>query len=128
NSFVASPQALVVNNIFNLNGLGGIAAQQLSATAGYVSGFNLNTDGYGGDTSISPYDFSADPRSVNPAGADGILGGDGFADDNFRLRNSTNPAQRSAAIDAGSGLASAVGITGSTQPDGRPDEGRIDLG
>lgn len=128
NDMAASSGALVVNNIFNLNTGGGIAIQRLSADAGYVTGFNLNTDGVGPDTRVGLYDFSGDPLFVNPPGPDGVLGGNGFADDDFRLRSSTDPAQRSAAIDTGSGPTSNVGITGTSVQGSPRDAGTVDLG
>ncbi len=128
NDMAASPGSLVVNNIFNGNTGGGIGVQRLSADAGYITGFNLNTDGYGPDTRASVYDFSGDPLFVNPPGADGVLGGDGFADDDFRLRNSSDPSQRSAAIDAGSGPTSNLGITGEAEVGNQTDTGTVDLG
>lgn len=124
----ASPGTLVLNNIFNLNAAGGIAFQRLSAEAGYVTDFNLNTDGYGPDTRAGTREFSADPGFVDPPGADGVLGGDGFADDDFRLRTGSTPSEHSAAIDRGSGLAGVLGITGTSTYASPSDDGTVDLG
>ena len=60
--------------------------------------------------------------SSTPAGTDGLLGGEGFADDDFHLQP-TSPA-----IDAGSATAAELGITGSAVAGRSADEGIVDLG
>lgn len=123
-----APQTLALNNVFQLNGLGGTSMTSES-TCGYVSGFNLTLDGYGYKTPASGYDVFATPRFVDPAGPDGVLGGDGFADDDFHLRQpSSGDAHRSAAVDAGSAPATEIGLTGSTATSGVPDTGTVDIG
>ena len=59
-------------------------------------------------TSVSPAptDLTVDPQFVEPAGIDGVLGNDKFADDDFRVQPT------SAAIDAGSAPAVELGISG----------------
>ena len=66
--------------------------------------------------------FADDPELVAPAGTDGMLGGEGFADDDFHLQP-TSPA-----IDAGSATAAELGITGSAVAGHGTDEGIVDLG
>jgi len=70
-----------------------------------------------------------DPRYLNPAGADGVRGGAGWADDDFRLAQTAagQPVQ-SEAVDVGSGEASELHATGTTALDGAPDTGLVDLG
>jgi len=117
--------ATVVDNIFAGNLQGGITVARQD-TAGYVAGFNVNPDGYGPDTPANAYDLNAAPGFVDPAGLDHVLGGDGFADDDFRLRE--GPEGRSAAIDAGSTTAERRGMTGSALASGAADIGVLDIG
>jgi parallel beta-helix repeat protein len=118
----------VLNNIFAGNAGGGIAVSR-NAMVNFVSGFNLNPDGYVAQTRRNGYDLSAPPLFVAPAGADGILGGDHYADDDFRLQQRcTGHEQDSPAVDAGSGSVSEMGIGGSTAVDGTPDQGVVDIG
>jgi hypothetical protein len=84
--------------------------------------FNINTDGYGDGISPDPTDQAVDPQFSAPAGPDGVLGNDGFADDDFRVQ-STSPA-----IDAGSAPAAELGISGTAVAGGSGDEGIVDLG
>jgi parallel beta-helix repeat protein len=114
----------VVDNILQLNQRGGIAAT-VDSLPGLMISFNLNTDGYADGVLPGAHDFAADPRFVAPAGADGVLGGEGFADDDFHLRASDPP---SPAIDAGSGPAAGLGITGSAVAGQTVDQGIVDLG
>lgn len=123
---IGSPNApatgvTVLNNILDGNARGGIAAQ-LNSLPGLAIGFNLNTGGYANGLAPSVTDFVADPRFIAPAGADGILGRDGFADDDFHL------APTSAAIDAGSATAAQLGITGAAVAGLDGDPGIVDLG
>ena len=67
-------------------------------------------------------DLSDDPQLATPVGADGVLGEEGFADDDFHLQP-TSPA-----IDAGSATAAELGITGSAVAGRATDEGMVDLG
>jgi hypothetical protein len=89
---------------------------------GLTIGFNLNNDGYSHEVTPSVTDFPADPRFVDPSGADGVLGGSGVADDDFHL----DPG--SAAVDAGSATAAELGITGSAVAGLDADDGIVDLG
>lgn len=124
NATVPSTGVVILNNVIDSNVSGGIAAD-VDSLSGLTIGFNLNTDGYGHGVTPAVTDFVADPRFVAPAGPDGVLGGDGFADDDFHLRD-TAPA--SAAIDAGSSTAVALHITGSAIAGREIDEGIVDLG
>ena len=70
-----------------------------------------------------------DPRFVNPEGNDGQRGGDSWADDDFRLsQTSAGQASQSDAVDFGSDTVSVLGITGSTATTGAADTGTADLG
>lgn len=120
-----SPGATVVDNIFHENLAGGIAVAT-SSTAGYAAGFNINPDGYADGTPANAYDLSDDPLFVDPAGPDGVLGGDGFADDDFHLRD--QPPERSPGIDAGSTTVEQRGVTGSAVASGGVDSGVVDIG
>ena len=53
---------------------------------------------------------------------------DRSADDDFRLRQFGGDDRISPAIDAGSGSAAELGLTGSTAGDDRPDQGSVDIG
>jgi parallel beta-helix repeat protein len=118
-----STGTMLLNNIVDGNAKGGFASD-LASLPGLTIGFNLNNDGYSQGVEPSVTDFTADPRFVLPEGVDGLLGGSGFADDDFHLRGD-EPA--SAAIDAGSATAVELGITGSAVAGGAADEGVVDL-
>lgn len=129
-----SPGALVAGNIFRLNqgdkmqqGAGIAVAR--SSTCGYVAGFNINPDGYGQGTPFNNYDLIADPLFLSPAGADGRLGGDDYADDDFRLQQRRGgQTVQSPGIDAGPALVADIGLMGTTAHNGVPDVGVIDIG
>ncbi len=126
---VPSPNALVLNNIFWANGKGGVAVGT-SSTCGYVAGFNVHPrDSYGPKTPFNEYDIGEAPQFTNPAGPDGVLGGDGFADDDFHLaqRQAGDPVD-SPGVDGGFGTAAEIGLGGSTATSGAPDMGPIDAG
>jgi len=117
---------VVMHNLMQGNQAGGLTVGNQS-TCGYVAGFNLNADGYGADgTPFNAYDRAADAGFVNPAGTDGVLGGSGYADDDFRLVQ-TGP-KRSPAVNAGAVPAVAMGLSGTTHGDGSPDTGVVDIG
>ena len=70
-----------------------------------------------------------DPAYVDPDGADGVRGGTGWADDDFRLsQTAAGQATQSEAVDAGSVEVDSLGPVGSTRTDGEPDAGTLDLG
>lgn len=118
----------VLNNIFYRNQGGGIAVSR-SATKDYVSGFNVNPDGYASDTRRNRYDIRAAPMFVSPAGRDGVLGGENGADDDFRLQQRrTGHRADSPGVDAGSDDAIRIGLGGTTATDGGPDQDRVDVG
>lgn len=140
-----SPRLAVVNNIVwgNAKGIGvlnensGQNPVRPATVCGYVAGYNfVPLDGYGPSTPFNAFDRHEDPGLVNPAGADGMLGGeriagvflDNSADDDFHLRQVDGEGPRSPAIDAGSDAASLLGLTGSTANDVRPDAGIVDAG
>lgn len=125
---VASPGARVFNNIVEANAGIGFAVDRLSAE-GFVAGFNVNSDGYGDDTPVSPFDLLGPAGLLAPAGGDGRLGGSDDADDDFRLAQVRGGQESDAvAVDAGSAEAVAMGLTGSTAVGGAPDIGTVDVG
>lgn len=109
------------DNILHQNVTGGVTAAP-GALPGLSVAFNVNTDGYGQGVSAGESNLDVDPRLVVPAGADGVLGSEGFADDDFHLQPS------SPAIDAGSAPAAELGVTGSAVAGRTDDEGIVDLG
>ncbi len=119
---------MVLNNIFAGNVGGGMAVAR-SAMDNFVAGFNVNPDGYVMETRRNDFDLLEQPLFVSPAGPDGVLGGLGFADDDFHLqqRRSGYPSD-SPGVDAGSDDAEVIGIGGSTSADGTLDTGRVDVG
>ena len=117
----ASTGTMIRNNILQQNVRGGISATT-GAVPDLVVAFNINTDGYGEGVSPEPTDLSVDPQFVAPAGADGVLGNDAFADDDFHVHPT------SAAINAGSAPAAELGISGSVVAGRTDDEGIVDLG
>jgi parallel beta-helix repeat protein len=128
-----SPGATVVGNIFELNrgdtGQGGGIAVARSSTCGYVAGFNINVDGYGEGTPRNDYDIVADPLFLSPAGRDRQLGGDAFADDDFRLQQGRGgQTVQSPAVDAGAAPIAEIGLTGTTARGGAADLGVVDIG
>ncbi len=118
---VASPNAVVVSNIVANNAVAGIKVAPASQPT-YGGAFNVSNEPFEPRPISDVTDLFADPLFVNPAGADGILGGPGFADDDFHLQP-TSPA-----IDYGPATVSAVGLTGGTLGDGSPDLGTVDAG
>jgi parallel beta-helix repeat protein len=125
---VASPGARLFNNVIEANGDVGVAVDRLSAE-GFVAGFNVNSDGYGEDTPVSPFDLLGPAGFVAPAGGDGRLGGSDDSDDDFRLRQVRGGQDADGiAVDAGSAATAAIGLTGSTATGGAPDIDQIDAG
>lgn len=117
----ASPGGRVLANIFSSN-RGGDITLASGSTDDYVAGFNLVPDGVGDKTPTNPYHFNLDPLFVDPAGADGVLGGVGWEDDDFRLQP-TSPG-----IDGTTIPIADLGLTGSATIDGRADVGAVDIG
>jgi hypothetical protein len=124
-----SPGAWLINNIIDANALG-VDVSGLASRCDYVGAYNVVTNGYSASTPHDPSDLVVDPLFVQPAGADGILGGAGYADDNFALATpETGQSVVSPAIDAGSAPASVFGLDqASTRTDGQWDGGQVDLG
>lgn len=116
-----STGTVIRDNILQQNAGGGVTAAP-GALPGLTVAFNVNTDGYGPGVSPGPTDLAVDPQLVAPAGADGVLGTEGFADDDFHLQAD------SPAIDAGSASAAALGVTGSAVAGRVRDDGIVDLG
>jgi parallel beta-helix repeat protein len=133
-----STDATVRYNIASENGQNGI---QLGSNTtydsdlpGYTGGFNWvfgETYGFGPGDYRQPSDVIGDPMLIDPAGPDGILGGSGYADDDFRLsQTAAGQAVQSHAVDWGADTtAEMVGLDGrSTRSDGIPDTDALDIG
>jgi len=122
---------LVINNVITENSETGINLKEGSA-AGFVGQWNLNTDGYNtSDVARGRLDTAVAPLFIAPAGLDGHLGGAGFADDDFRLRQlATGQSVESIAVDASPLKARKLGMakTASTRLDGVKDKRGVDLG
>ncbi|MBI4514429.1 MAG: right-handed parallel beta-helix repeat-containing protein [Deltaproteobacteria bacterium] len=120
---LGAPNASVVNNLIQGSGLLGVKAKP-EARPTLVLSHNINLDGASAGTPPDPDDRGMDPLFVQPTGADGILGGVGFADDDLRLQ-----AWRSPAVDAGALDAADMALSdGVARSDGVRDSGRADLG
>ncbi|HYD47686.1 MAG TPA: right-handed parallel beta-helix repeat-containing protein [Terriglobales bacterium] len=116
-----SPGVHVLNNIFDQNLRGGIAAE-LESAEDLIIEFNLQNGAYSQGVVASVTDFQADARFVDPDGADGVLGGASLPDDDFHVE----PA--SPVVDAGSAPAADLGILGSVVAGSAADHGLVDLG
>ncbi len=69
------------------------------------------------------------PRYVDPAGADGILGGLGWEDDDFHLKRlAAGESHESPMIDAGSDVVGLLDIGGTTATTQEGDAGTADVG
>lgn len=82
---VASTGTVIRDNIIDQNLRGGLAVVA-DALPDLVIDHNLNTDGYSVGVPPGETDIDEDPQFVDPDGADGILGADGYADDDFHLQ------------------------------------------
>jgi parallel beta-helix repeat protein len=124
-----SQGATVLRNIFQANATVGLQVNELSLP-GHVGDYNLSADAYGALTPIGMHDVLADPLLVNPAGMDGILGGDGAADDDFHLNQRLAGQDRnSPAVDTGGIDVESAGLYGTTtRTDSVADSGVVDLG
>jgi nitrous oxidase accessory protein NosD len=131
----ASTGASVFYNIMQENGQAGIqlgsdTTYQLD-TPGYMTGLNINADGkYGAGTPHGTDLINVDPLFISPAGQDGILGGSGYADDDFHLSQiAAGQSMDSPAVDAGDITALQAGLSRlTTRTDNGPDNGKDDLG
>jgi len=95
---VAGSTGMLANNILSEGGGRGLGLATSSTLGSNTNLSWLQT----GNTPASTYD--ADPLLADPAGADGILGGIGTADDDFRVE------QFSPTLDAGTAAARAVAL------------------
>lgn len=109
-----APGAWVLNNIVSNNRVS-IDVNTRSGCS-YVGAHNLVSDDYSDTTPRDRSDLSAPAPFLQPEGKDGVLGGSGFADDDFGLPPS------SAARGTGSEQARLFGLTATTA------SGRVDLG
>lgn len=112
-NLLKAPNTEVALNIVAGNGTGILV--KLNGRRGYACGGNVSADGYPGNTPRCDSDHLGDPVLADPDGADGVLGGSGYADDNFHLVQATSPAVD---IEA---CGDADPPTGSTRSDGLPD-------
>jgi parallel beta-helix repeat protein len=126
---VGSPNGLVLNNAVQGNSVAGIQVNA-SSRNGYVSAGNVTADRFASGTPVDVSDLRDDPQFVNPTGADGTLGADGYADDDFHLsQQASGQASDSPALDAGSDGARRLKLWRSTtRTDGRADHGVVDAG
>lgn len=118
---LAAVESRVQRNIVAANRFG-IQVRQ-NSLAGYACGGNVVADGLSGQTPRCDSDILADPELVDPDGSDGLLGGTGFADDDFRLLQSVSPAVDLIECDE-----ILPGVAGTTDPDGFADECPVDAG
>jgi parallel beta-helix repeat protein len=125
----------VFYNILQNNGTkedgNGIQLGNAGSLEGYDAGFNMNAEGRYAGVPKPDSDLVADPLFVNPAGRDGILGGDGFEDDNFYLQQIVSgQGAESPAVDWGlDRTAEEAGLADrSTRTDNGLDVGFVDLG
>ncbi len=126
----SSPNGLVLNNIVQENDTAGIQVNLTSRT-GFLSAGNVSFDNpFVPDDVMDVTDLEADPYFVDPSGADEMLGGAGYADDDFHLsQERAGQASTSPAVDAGSDLARRLNLLrASTRTDARPDRGIVDSG
>jgi parallel beta-helix repeat protein len=123
---IASPDGLMINNI--AQGNRGMIDMQVNSSA-LPRHYNAGNVALGRAVNgiRDATDVQADALFVDPDGADGVLGGPGYADDDFHLRQ--DGAVRSPAVDAGAVPASRLGLTAaSTRSDGGNDTGLVDAG
>jgi hypothetical protein len=120
---------LLVNNVIAQNRERGINLKERSAS-GFVAQWNLNIDGYGSVARKAAFDSADAPLLVAPSGADQVLGGEGFADDDFRLRQlPAGQPEQSRAVDGSPIPARRLGLGRSTTATtASPDGGLADLG
>src|SRR5579862_6746377 len=134
---VGSPDGLVINNIVQGHDVAGIEVNGMSQP-GYLCGGNVSSDrlfhgpcdGRHSCTPVDVTDVQADALFINPAGPDGILGGPGYADDDFHLsQRVAGQAVNSPAVNAGSDLVSHLNLAhATTRIDGRRDRAIVDAG
>jgi parallel beta-helix repeat protein len=128
---VTNSNAVVLRNIFAGNGTAGINVTSRSMP-GYAGNFNFNPDRYGPFTPVGLNDIFdvGDPLFVDPSGPDGVLGGEGWADDAFHLQQTAaGQDSQSAAVDAGGVPSAVAGMAQmTTRSDLVGDQGMVDLG
>jgi parallel beta-helix repeat protein len=120
----------VLNNVITENGGIGLNLKEQSA-AGFVGQWNLNTNDYNTlSVARGRLDLNGAPLLMSPSGPDGILGGAGHADDNFRLpQRAAGQSVESIAVGAAAFKPKEVDLkSGTTRIDGFPDSGLVDLG
>lgn len=124
---LAAIETRVQRNIVAANAVG--IQVRMNSMQGYQCGYNVVPSGlpvqvpFAGQTPRCDSDLIADPILVQPAGADGLLGASGFADDDFRLVQDHSPAVDLAPCDD-----ELPGVPGTTHSASLPDECPIDAG
>jgi parallel beta-helix repeat protein len=131
---IPSSNLLVLNNVIVDNFGIGLNLKEDSRT-GFVGQWNLVTGNQTAayntlDIARGALDLGSAPLLVLPAGADGILGGAGYADDDFHLSQlAVGQIADSPAVDASGITAGKVKLSqASTRTDRGLDGGRGDLG
>jgi hypothetical protein len=131
---IPSSNLLVLNNLI-VNNLGIGLNLKEGSRAGFVGQWNLITDNQTAayntlDIARGALDLSSAPLLVLPPGADGILGGAGYVDDDFHLSQlAVGQIADSPAVDASGITAGKVKLSrASTRTDRGLDAGRSDLG
>jgi parallel beta-helix repeat protein len=129
-----SPAARIRFNIMQGNGKNGIQLDDNDhigvSQPGYTAQYNVNADRYGSGTPDPVSDLKIDPLLTDPSGPDGLLGGDGFRDDDFHLSQlAAGQSIDSLAVDYAPVTAKSVALDRrSTRTDTVPDTDKLDLG
>ena len=130
---VGSPGGLVLNNAVEGNRGNGQTGIQVNPVSliDYVGAGNVAVDRFESATPVDASDIHASTLyAIDPSGPDGMVGGVGFADDDFHFNQTASGQSTDSPIhDAGAIAASALGFTtASTRSDGQPDDGIADAG
>jgi parallel beta-helix repeat protein len=131
-----SSHATVLYNVMQADGENGLQVGDNTRRAVHLEGFRADYNvnhlfRYGAGLARPLNDRGDDPRFVDPAGPDGVLGGNSFRDDDFYLSQQAagQAPPDSPAVDWGDVSAAEAGMAGrSTRSDGAPDSGPVDAG
>ncbi len=131
---VPSIPLTLLNNVIAGNAGVGINLKE-NSSSGFVGQWNLLDENQIADYNTTrlargQLDLDREPLLLSPPGSDGILGGGGFGDDDFRLSQAAaGQVVDSAAVDASAVRARKLLLeNGSTRSDGAADSGSADLG
>jgi parallel beta-helix repeat protein len=131
---LGSPGGLVINNVVQNNVVQDNTPVGIQVNAssrdGYLSAGNVSDTYASGGTPIDVTDVTGDPLLLDPLGPDLTLGGTGYADDDFHLKQvRAGQAVTSPAVNAGTDSARRFNLQlASTRSDGRGDFGFVDAG